>query len=141
MSLARDPAASATEAEAALFDVVDAFEQAYEAAATSQSLSVAQACVLGRLSTTRGMGVLAQEIGCDASNITQIVTRMEKRGLVTRQPDPADGRGRVLARTQAGDELNARFEDAFEFARRAVGQLSADEQKQLTSLLRRLLAD
>ena len=135
------PTSRSTEAETALVDLVDTFDRAYEAAAASQSLSVAQACVLGRLSTTRGMGALAQEIGCDASNVTQIVARMEQRGLVTRQPDPADGRGRVLARTPAGDALNARFEEAFEFARRAVGRLSPGEQEQLTSLLRKVLAD
>jgi DNA-binding MarR family transcriptional regulator len=141
MAVSPGPVSPTTEAEAALFDLVDTYDRAYEAAAASQSLTAAQACVLGRLSERRGMGALAQELGCDASNVTQLVARLEGRGLVTREPDPADGRGRVIARTRAGDELNARFEDAFEFARRAVRRLSKDEQAQLTSLLRKALGD
>src|SRR3990170_2226741 len=107
MAVPSGPVAPSTEAESALFDLVDSYDRAYETAATSQSLSGAQACVLGRLTEPRGMGSLAEELGCDASNITQIVARLETRGLVTREPDPADGRGRVITRTAAGDELNA----------------------------------
>jgi DNA-binding MarR family transcriptional regulator len=133
------PVAAVTAAESALFEMVDSYDRAYESAATSQSLSVAQACVLGRLTEPRGMGSLAEELGCDASNITQIVARLETRGLVTRERDPADRRGRVITRTPSGDEVVARFEAAFEFARNAVGRLSRPEQDQLTALLRKAL--
>lgn len=139
MAVPSGPVAPTTEAEAALFDLVDAYDRAYEAAALDRSLSGAQACVLGRLSEARGMGSLAEELGCDASNITQIVSRLEARGLVTREPDPADRRGRVISRTPAGDQLTAEFEQAFEFARRAIGRLSRREQDQLASLLRKAL--
>jgi len=139
MSVPSGPVAPSTEAECALFDLVDAYDRAYEAAASSQLLSGAQACVLGRLTAPRGMGALADELGCDASNITQIVARLERRGLVTREPDPADRRGRVITRTLAGDDLNERFEEAFDFGRDAVQRLSRSEQDQLTALLRRAL--
>lgn len=139
MAVPSGPVAPVTEAEAALFDLVDAYDRAYETAAASQSLSGAQACLLGRLNKPRGMGALAEELGCDASNVTQIVARLEARGLVVRQPDAVDRRGRVLTRTPAGDEVNARFEAAFEFSRSAVGHLNRDEQDQLTALLRKAL--
>jgi DNA-binding MarR family transcriptional regulator len=139
MAVPSGPVAPSTEAESVLFDLVDSYDRAYETAAASQSLSVAQACVLGRLSERRGMGSLAEELGCDASNITQIVARLESRGLITREPDPADRRGRLIARTADGDAVTTRFEEAFEFARAAVSRLSARERDQLTALLRKAL--
>lgn len=122
-----------------LFDLVDQYDRAYETAAVGLSLSAAQACVLGRLQGPRGMGGLAKDLGCDASNITQIVGRLEALGLVMRQPDPHDGRARLVVRTSAGDAVSERFEDAFTFARAALSQLSRAEQDQLTSLIRKAL--
>lgn len=140
MALPSGPVTSSTEAEAALFDLVDIYERAYESAALTQSLSPAQACVLGRLDTKRGMSSLAQELGCDASNVTQIVARLEKLGLVAREADPSDRRARLVARTRRGHEVNRSFEATFTFARSATGRLSADEQDQLTRLIRKALA-
>ena len=140
MALPSGPTATSSEAEAALFDLVDEYDRAFETAAAQLSLSAAQACVLGRLGERRGMGALADELGCDASNITQIVARLEALGLVMREPNPDDRRSRLVARTRQGDELNRRFEEAFTFARTAVGHLSPDERNQLTTLLRKALA-
>ncbi|ADB31123.1 transcriptional regulator, MarR family [Kribbella flavida DSM 17836] len=139
MALPSGPTTASSEAEAALFELVDVYDRAYESAAAQLSLSAAQACVLGRLGESRGMGALAEELGCDASNITQIVTRLEALGLVTRAPNPADRRARLVARTPHGDEVNRRFEKAFTFARAAVGRLSGEEQDQLAALLRKAL--
>lgn len=123
-----------------MFDFVDAYDRAFETAAIEHGLSIAQACVLGRLEGRRGMGELAAELGCDASNITQIVTRLEARQLVERQPNPDDGRSRQIVRTKQGDVVYAAFERSFEFARSAAGRLSAAEQEQLAELLRRALS-
>lgn len=134
--------AAATHADTlprALYDFVDAYDRAYEAAATSQQLSVAQVCVLIRLDEKRGMSSLATELGCDASNITQIVARLESRGLVRREPSPTDGRARLIVRTADGDRTKARFDAAFEFARDVTARLSAQEREQLTSLLHKAI--
>ncbi|RKN50928.1 MarR family winged helix-turn-helix transcriptional regulator [Micromonospora endolithica] len=139
MALPSKPVATSSEAEAALFDLVDVYDRAYEAAAAELSLSPAQACLLGRLDERRGMGALAAELGCDASNITQIVVRLEVLGLVTREPHPQDRRARLVARTPRGDEISRRFAAAFTFARTAVGRLSPEEQDQLAALLRKAL--
>lgn len=141
MAVPSGPVAGSTEAERAMFDFVDAYDRAYERAAEDHGMTVAQACVLGRLSRPRGMGELAEELGCDASNVTQIVTRLEARHLVERQPDPADRRSRQLSRTAEGDGLNAEFERSFEFARAATSNLSLAEQTQLAELLRKALGE
>lgn len=139
MAVPSGPVSASSDAERAMFDFVDAYDRAYEAAAEQHGMSVAQACVLGRISRPRGMSELAEELSCDASNITQIVTRLEARNLVERRADPNDRRSRQLTRTAAGDELNAAFEQAFEFARAAASNLSLDEQAQLADLLRKAL--
>ena len=139
MAAPSGPVSASTEAEQAMFDFVDAYDRAYELAAEQHGMSVAQACVLGRISKPRGMGELADELGCDASNITQIVTRLEARELVERHADPDDRRSRQLTRTAAGDQLNAEFEKTFEFARAATSQLTLEEQAQLAELLRKAL--
>lgn len=141
MVLPPGPVVASTEAEHVLFNLVDLYDRAYAAAAAETSLSPAQACVLGRLEDPRGMGALAEELGCDASNITQIVKRLETLGLVMRQQDPQDRRARVVVRTPHGDAVNRAFEDAFTFARSAVHRLSAKERKQLTALVRKALGD
>ncbi|MEV3984074.1 MarR family transcriptional regulator [Nonomuraea sp. NPDC049758] len=115
-----------------MFDFVDA----YETAALEHGLSVAQACVLGR---QVGMRELADELGCDASNITQIIRRLEARDLVRRQPHPDDRRSRQVVRPPGGTSLYAAFEQSFEFARSAAADLSAREQDQSATLLRKAL--
>jgi DNA-binding MarR family transcriptional regulator len=139
MAVPSGPVAASTTVEQAMFDFVDAYDRAFETAAGEHGLSVAQACVLGRLATRRGMGELAAELGCDASNITQIVTRLEARDLVERQPNPDDGRSRQIVRTEQGEVVYAAFERSFEFARSVTVKLSAAEQEQLSTLLRKTL--
>lgn len=139
MAVHSGPVSPSTEAEQVMFDFVDAYDRAYETAAEEHGLSVAHACVLGRIAEPRGMRELAVELGCDASNITQIVTRLEARGLVERHANPDDRRSRQLIRTPAGDALNAAFEQSFEFARAATSNLSREEQAQLAELLRKAL--
>lgn len=85
------------------------------------------------------MRELADELGCDASNITQIVGRLEARDLVKRQAHPADGRSRQLVRTSDGDALDQAFARSFAFARAAMSNLTAPEQDQLATLLRKAL--
>jgi DNA-binding MarR family transcriptional regulator len=137
MALPPGPVAASTDAERVMFDFVDAYDRAYEAAAGEHGLSAAQACVLGRLSGRRSMGDLAAELGCDASNVTQIIARLEARRLVERQPNPDDRRSRQIVRTATGDEVYATFERSFEFARAAVANLTPREQEQLAALLRK----
>ncbi|MDA0632973.1 MarR family winged helix-turn-helix transcriptional regulator [Nonomuraea sp. MCN248] len=95
--------------------------------------------VLGRLTRRIGMRELADEIGCDASNVTQIIRRLEARDLVRRRPHPHDRRSRHIVRTADGTALYAAFEESFAFARSAIANLDAREQDQLATLLRKAL--
>jgi DNA-binding MarR family transcriptional regulator len=139
MAVPSGPVAASTDAERAMFHFVDAYDRAYETAATQHGLSVAQACVLGRLADPHGMRELADELGCDASNVTQIISRLEGRDLVQRRTNPSDRRSRQIVRTPAGDALYADFETSFAFARSAVANLSPEEQDTLAALLRKAL--
>jgi DNA-binding MarR family transcriptional regulator len=140
MAVPSGPVTASTDAERAMFDFVDAYDRAYETAATRHGLSVAQACVLGRLTDPRGMRELADELGCDASNVTQIIARLESRDLVRRHTNPSDRRSRQIVRTGTGDTLYAEFEASFAFARAAIANLTLEEQDQLATLLRKALA-
>ena len=120
MSIPTGPVTPSSDVERAMFEFVDAYNHAYESAAAQHDLSVAQACVLGRISKPRGMRELADELRCDASNITEIVSRLEGRDLIERSANPEDRRHRQLTRTSAGEALNAAFEQSFELARFGV---------------------
>lgn len=137
MALPSAPPFPTGEVEAAMFEFVDRYDRAYETAAAQVSLTAAQACLLGRLDERRGMSTLARELGCDASNITHSVNRLQALGLVRREPDPEDGRGRLLARTPAGEDVMTRFDRAFAFAREARERLSPAERALLADLLRK----
>jgi len=123
----------------AMYSFVDAYDRAYEAAASAQDLSVAQVCVLVRLREPRAMGSLAMELQCDASNITQIVNRLESRGLVAREADPTDRRARLLRLTRDGRRAVRSFERAFAFSRDAIVRLSPEEGRVLIHLLGKAL--
>jgi DNA-binding MarR family transcriptional regulator len=53
-------------------------------------------------SSGRTMRSLAEEWGCDASNATWIVDRLEKRGLVERRAKPGDRRVKLVVLSAAG---------------------------------------
>ncbi|MBN6191647.1 MarR family transcriptional regulator [Aneurinibacillus sp. BA2021] len=139
MAVTHRVATGTSEAEELLLDLVNAYEQAFDRAAESVGLSAAQACVLGRLSRSRSMGGLAVELECDASNITQIVRRLDGAGLTYREAAAEDKRVRMVARTPKGDALDRDFGHAFTFAREALARLSDEEQDLLTALLRKAL--
>jgi DNA-binding MarR family transcriptional regulator len=51
---------------------------------------------------------LAEHAGTDAMMTSQVLRRLEARGLLERRPDPGDGRARRLALTPRGSALTAR---------------------------------
>lgn len=53
-------------------------------------------------SSGRTMRSLAEEWGCDASNATWIVDRLERRGLVERRAKPGDRRVKLVVLSAAG---------------------------------------
>ncbi|WJV44324.1 MarR family winged helix-turn-helix transcriptional regulator [Streptomyces flavofungini] len=77
----------------------------FTAAAARENLTASQAKTLTVL--RRGpaaMRVLAETLACDASNMTGIVDRLEKRSLVRREPSPGDRRVKNVVLTPEGEQ-------------------------------------
>ena len=84
---------------------------------------------------------LAEAIGVDAPYATLIVDSLEERGLVARQPDPADRRRKLVSLTPQGCEAIERLqrierEPPPGFARRSAAELDI-----LEGLLRRIAGE
>jgi DNA-binding MarR family transcriptional regulator len=73
----------------------------------SHGLSMWAYVVLSRLAEhpLRGQAVLAQAIGADKTRIIDVLDDLQERGLIRRDPDPADRRARLLSVTPAGRRL------------------------------------
>jgi DNA-binding MarR family transcriptional regulator len=72
--------------------------------------------------------------------MTNRLDRLETTGLVERQPDPTDRRGRLVALTGPGRELvDAAVVEHLDNEERLLAALDAEERKQLAGLLRKLL--
>ena len=72
--------------------------------------------------------------------MTNRLDRLEAMGLVERQPDPTDRRGRMVALTDRGLELvDEAVIDHLENEERLLRALDDRERKQLAGLLRKLL--
>lgn len=124
-----------------LWDFVYAYDAAYDRAAQASGLSAAQACLLDHLrGGSHSMGELAVQLLCDASNVTQLVARLEARGLVTRVPDAADRRVKRVSITSAGRRMRRAVWRAFAFPSQSLGRLTTREQRQLSELLAKVLA-
>jgi len=73
------------------------------------------------------------------SNITGLVDRMEKAGLVARVPDPEDRRVNQVVMTEAGGQVLARAQKAyFDRIEELMSTLSAEEWKLLVGMLERV---
>ena len=59
---------------------------------------------------------LATLLHCDKTNVTGLVDRLQRRDLLTRQPDPHDRRMTRVHLTAEGDGLTTRFQQAINTA-------------------------
>jgi DNA-binding MarR family transcriptional regulator len=95
----------------ALYQLVETLRGEHEEAAASVGLTAPQATILTLLSEPTCMSQFAERMGCDASNITGIVDRLEAKNLVVRSVDKADRRVKRIARTPAGEKAVSRFHE------------------------------
>ncbi|MFE5869741.1 MarR family winged helix-turn-helix transcriptional regulator [Streptomyces roseifaciens] len=68
-------------------------------------LTPTQAKALEELGRPRTARELAAILSCEPPNVTYVVDKLEKRGLVVREPHPQDRRAKRLVLTDAGREL------------------------------------
>jgi MarR family transcriptional regulator, organic hydroperoxide resistance regulator len=101
-------------------------------------LTEPQALLIRRLRRPMSMGTAAEALHCDASNLTGIVDRLERRGLVERRTLATDRRVKELILTDAGREVLRQLEELVTAAP-GLSDLSGDEQDALIGLLRRAL--
>ena len=89
---------------------------------------------------TLSMREIGESLYCDASYVTDLVDRLEERGLIERRPSPDDRRVTLIALTAAGEDvrkqaLDLLFEPPDEFA-----ALDAEELRTLSRLLAKAVA-
>jgi DNA-binding MarR family transcriptional regulator len=95
----------------ALLEVAERLRQNWAAHAAAAGLSTAQVNALLTLRPGEAvpMRSLAARLDYDASNLSVLVDRLERRGVVERRPDPGDRRVKALALTPEGVRLRASF--------------------------------
>lgn len=87
-------------------------------------------------------GELARLIKVEQPTMAQLLGRMERDGLVQREPDPSDRRSSLVSLTETAlAKLPAGREVLIQGNREAMYGLSADEIETLIGLLRRVLAN
>jgi DNA-binding MarR family transcriptional regulator len=142
-----DPAAQPAAADQD--DLVDALVQASFATmavltkiGSEHDLSLTQLRVLAILRDRRlRMTGLAGYLGLDKSTMTGLVDRAEKRGLLRRAANLADGRAIDVLLTTAGEDLTDRLRAQIaQSLTPMTGTLSPVDQKRLQNLLTRMLA-
>lgn len=107
--------------------------------ASELELNPPQLLALQWLEKPLPMGELAGHLHCDNSNVTGIVDRLEKRGLVERQPDERDRRVKLLVLTEEGQRMRELFVGRMHEPAPAITALSRDDQRALRDILSRAL--
>lgn len=133
------PLASAGTLVSSFLETADAVEARLEAAVSPIGLSLAKLGLLHHLaeaSEPLPLSELAEHQNCVRSNITQLVDRLEKEGLVRRRPDPLDRRSVRAALTPAGEEAYQRGKQALAEEQQAiVNSLSSGDATSLRGVL------
>ena len=81
------------------------------------------------------MGRLAETLGCDASNVTGLVDRLEARGLVQRRASAEDRRVKVIQLTPTGSRLRGELLRRMTGASCSLSRLSDHQQRSLLKIL------
>jgi DNA-binding MarR family transcriptional regulator len=84
------------------------------------------------------MSKIGQRLMVHPTSATNIVQRLVRQGLVERDPNPADGRGRLATITPAGRNVMEAATGDLVAAGFSLGALSPAEHQQLFELLRKV---
>lgn len=91
--------------------------------------------------TPMAMNALADNLVCDASNVTGVVDKLEGRGLIERKPAETDRRVKMLAVTEKGRELRKKLFAEAARPPAAIAALPPDVREKLSAALRVLVAE
>ncbi|MFI8828749.1 MarR family winged helix-turn-helix transcriptional regulator [Streptomyces sp. NPDC053431] len=111
----------------------------FTVAAASENLTASQGKALTVL--RRGpaaMRTLADVMTCDASNMTGIIDRLEKRGLVRREASPSDRRVKNVILTPEGERVTDAIRSKMHTTQEGLDRLSAEDRSSLYALLERV---
>ncbi|GAA1257929.1 MarR family transcriptional regulator [Kitasatospora nipponensis] len=128
---------------ATLMEAVAAVSAAYfldfAAASGRHGLSSSQAKALGVVTEPVPMRALAGRLGCDASNVTGIVDRLEGLGFARREAAAADRRVKIVTITEPGREVLLRIRADMSKAHRALDSLSDEQRAALLAMCHQIL--
>lgn len=111
----------------------------FTVAAASENLTASQGKALTVL--RRGpaaMRALAETMTCDASNMTGIIDRLEKRGLVRREAGASDRRVKNVILTPEGERVTDAIRAKMHTTRDGLDGLGDGERDTLYALLERV---
>jgi DNA-binding MarR family transcriptional regulator len=91
-----------------------ALEDAYLRVSRQLGLTAQQAELLCAALRPAAVGELATVLRCDQSNVTRLVDRASKRGLIHRRADQRDGRVTVIELSPKGRRLAEKFIESLE---------------------------
>jgi DNA-binding MarR family transcriptional regulator len=84
------------------------------------------------------MRLIGERLMVHPTSATNIVDRLEQQGLVTRRPNPADGRGTLAEITPAGRDLVARATADLMAAEFGMAGYAPDDLEGIAAMLRAL---
>ncbi|WP_153393515.1 MarR family winged helix-turn-helix transcriptional regulator [Ornithinicoccus halotolerans] len=123
-----------------LIAAADASRAAFAEAVSEQGFTPTQARALFALVEPMPMRSLADQMACDASNITGIADQLHALGLVQRVPGE-DRRVKLLTLTAAGERRRAQLEQQVRDSTFPIDRLTTAEQDRLEELLRKLTGE
>lgn len=88
----------------------------------------------GALSLSR----VGERLQVHATSVTNVIDRLEAAGLVSRRPNPDDGRGVLATITEPGRQVAERATRVLNARRFGVESLPAEDLRSLFAILRRL---
>ena len=116
-----------------------AYFQDFAVAAARHGLTPSQAKALKAVQEPVPMRALAGRLGCDASNVTGIVDRLESLDLARREAAAGDRRVKIVTITEPGREILTLIRADMTRAHHAFDSLDTEQRVALTELCRQVL--
>lgn len=140
ISLAQASAAQRGQLGEALMALFHVYSGTLHAAATAVGLTVPQAMLIDRLPDhdPQPMTAIANMLGCDTSNATGLVDRLEQHQLVERRSSPTDRRVRTVVLTASGRQAKDELARLTRTDNPLFTDLDAPTCRQLTTQLLRM---